>query len=124
MSSTASTEGSFICFLSVITVPALTSVWLDKVEFPNVDLYNEYISYELEKEGVIVSNGSVNFSYPKYFRYENPNLSYTVNGNEISIAGETFTIKELPKTITKKLTAYGHGYVPWEETITVTIDIE
>ena len=48
----------------------------------------------------------------------------TVNGNEISIAGETFTIKELPKTITKKLTAYGYGYVPWEETITVTIDIE
>lgn len=48
----------------------------------------------------------------------------TVKGNEISIAGETFGIKELPKTITKKLTAYGHGYVPWEETITVTIDIE
>ncbi len=48
----------------------------------------------------------------------------TVNGKEITIAGETFTIKELPKTITKKLTAYGHGYVPWEETITVTIDIE
>ena len=48
----------------------------------------------------------------------------TVKGNEISIAGETFTIKELPKTITKKLTAYGYGYVPWEETITVTIDIE
>lgn len=48
----------------------------------------------------------------------------TVNGNEISIAGETFTIKELPKTITKKLTAYGYGYVPWEETITLTIDIE
>ena len=46
------------------------------------------------------------------------------NGKEITIAGETFTIKELPKTITKKLTAYGHGYVPWEETITVTIGIE
>lgn len=48
----------------------------------------------------------------------------TVNGNEITIAGETFTIKELPKTITKKLTAYGYGYVPWEETITITIGIE
>ena len=48
----------------------------------------------------------------------------TVKGNEISIAGETFGIKELPKTITKKLTAYGHGYVPWEETITVTINVK
>ena len=24
----------------------------------------------------------------------------------------------------EKVTAYGHDYVPWEETITVTIDIE
>ena len=48
----------------------------------------------------------------------------TVKGNEITIAGETFGIKELPKTITKKLTAYGYGYVPWEETITVVISLE
>lgn len=48
----------------------------------------------------------------------------TVKGKEITIAGETFTIKELPKTITKKLTAYGHGYVPWEETITIMIRLE
>lgn len=50
--------------------------------------------------------------------------SITVKGNEIAIAGETFTIKELPKTITRKLTAYGHGYVPWEEIITIRISIE
>ena len=48
----------------------------------------------------------------------------TVKGNEITIAGETFTVKELPKTITKKLTAYGYGYVPWEETITIMISLE
>lgn len=48
----------------------------------------------------------------------------TIKGNEISIAGETFEVKELPKTITKKLAAYGYGYVPWEETITITVDIE
>lgn len=48
----------------------------------------------------------------------------TIKGNEIFIAGETFGIKELPKTITKKLTAYGCGYVPWEETITIMIRLE
>lgn len=47
-----------------------------------------------------------------------------VKANEISIAGETFRIKELPKTITKKLTAYGYGYVPWVETITIMICME
>lgn len=48
----------------------------------------------------------------------------TIKGNEITIAGETFRIKDLPKTITKKLTAYGYGYVPWEETITIMISLE
>lgn len=74
----------------VITVPALTSVWLDKKEFPNVDLYNEYISYELEKDGVVISSGSVNFSYPKYFRYEDPNLTYTVEGNQITVKADAY----------------------------------
>lgn len=58
---------------------------------------------------------------------QNPRFSLrsiTIKGNEISIAGETFTIKELPKTITKKLTAYGYGYVPWEEIITITVSFE
>ncbi len=47
----------------------------------------------------------------------------TIKGNEITMAGEKFTLKELPKTITKKLTAYGYGYVPWEEIITITVTI-
>lgn len=73
-----------------VTVPALTSVWLDKVEFPDVDIYGEYISYEMLKDGEVVSGGTVNFSYPKYFRYENPNLSYTVNGNEITVTADAY----------------------------------
>jgi len=47
-----------------------------------------------------------------------------LNGDEITIAGETFTLEELPKTIITKLTAYGYGYVPWEETITITVSME
>lgn len=45
----------------------------------------------------------------------------TIRGNEISIAGETFGVEELPKTITVKLIAYGYGYTPWEEIITVKV---
>ena len=74
----------------VVKVPALTSVWLDKKEFPEVDIYNEYISYELLKDGKVVSEGTVNFSYPKYFRYEDPQLSLTVNGNEITVTAGTY----------------------------------
>ncbi len=73
-----------------ILVPALTSVWLDKVEFPDVDIYREYISYELEKEGEIISEGTVNFSYPKYFRYEDPQLTCRVIGDEIEVTASAY----------------------------------
>ncbi len=73
-----------------VTVPALTSVWLDKVEFPDADIYTQYISYELEKDGQVISGGTVLFSYPKYFRYENPHLAYTVDGDEITVTADGY----------------------------------
>ncbi|MDD6036558.1 MAG: glycoside hydrolase family 2 protein [Lachnospiraceae bacterium] len=69
-----------------IFVPALTSVWLEKVELPEIDIYNEYVSFRAEKEGTAVSEGTVIFSYPKYFRYENPELKATVEGNKITVS--------------------------------------
>jgi len=73
-----------------VTIPALSSLWTDKVEFPDVDLYSQYVSYEFEMNGEIVSFGSVNFSYPKYFKYENPNLSYTIEGDQITISASCY----------------------------------
>ena len=73
-----------------VTVPALTSVWLDKIEFPKADPYSEYVSYELEKDGEIISAGSVNFSYPKYFRYEDPQLTCRVIGDEIEVTASAY----------------------------------
>ncbi len=78
------------CAEEKVHVPALTSVWLDKVEFPDVDIYREYISYEVEKDGIVVSEGTVNFSFPKYFRYENPELSAVVIGDEIEITAKKY----------------------------------
>lgn len=73
-----------------VTVPALTSVWMDKVEFPEADIYCEYASYEMEKDGEIISAGTVNFSYPKYFRYEDPHLCCSVNGDEITVTADAY----------------------------------
>lgn len=74
----------------VIKVPALISVWLEKVDLPDIDIYREYVSFQACKGGVAVSEGTVIFSYPKYFRYENPNLQATVEGNRITVSADTY----------------------------------
>ena len=73
-----------------VKVPALTSVWLDKVDLPDIDIYNEYVSYQAVKGDEVVSEGTVIFSYPKYFRYENPELKATVDGNKITVCASKY----------------------------------
>ncbi len=71
-------------------VPSQTSLWLDKVELPEIDIYNEYVSYQALIDGEIISEGTVIFSLPKYFSYQNPNLRYEVDGNKITIHADTY----------------------------------
>lgn len=73
-----------------IKVPALTSVWLDKVELPDTDIYKEYVSYELMMDGEVISGGSVLFSYPKYFKFEDPKLTYRLEGDYIIVSAGAY----------------------------------
>ena len=73
-----------------VEVPALTSVWLDKMELPEADIFSQSVSYEMEKDGKIISSGTVIFSYPKYFRYEDPKLSYEIDGDEIIVRAHAY----------------------------------
>lgn len=73
-----------------VTVPALSSVWLDKVMLPEADIFSDYVSYEMKKDGEVISDGTVIFSYPKYFRYENPGLSYRVERDEIVVSAKAY----------------------------------
>ena len=75
---------------TTIEVSALTSVWLDKVDLPDIDIYNEYVSFQAIKDGKVVSEGTVIFSYPKYFRYKNPQLSASVEGNPITVFADKY----------------------------------
>lgn len=73
-----------------VYVPALTSVWLEKQEFKDADIFSNYASYELVKDGCVISEGTVNFSYPKYFKYEDPKLSCRMEGNEIIVSSRAY----------------------------------
>lgn len=73
-----------------VTVPALSSLWLQKKEFPNADIFSHYVSYELLRDGQVISGGTVNFSYPKYFRYADPQLTCRVEGDELVISAAAY----------------------------------
>lgn len=74
------TEGS-----SSISVPALKSVWLEKIDFDDASLYENYFSYSFLHEGSIASSGTVLFCAPKHFRFKNPDLTYRIEGDSIIV---------------------------------------
>jgi beta-mannosidase len=74
-----------------ITAPALSSVWLDEMEFPDMDRAREYFSYELTYGGDIVSRGAVLLTRPKHFSFQNPHLRARLEGNEVVVTAAAFT---------------------------------
>ncbi len=73
-----------------VTVPALSSVWLDKVDMPDAKLYENYVSYDCFRGEEYVSGGTVLFSAPKHFRYKNPNLKVELDGDEIVVKADAY----------------------------------
>lgn len=73
-----------------VRVPALSSVWLEKVLLPEIDIFSDYVSYAMSQDGKIISEGTALFSYPKYFRYEDPKLSCRVEGDEIVVSADAY----------------------------------
>jgi beta-mannosidase len=73
-----------------LTVPALSSVWRDKHEFPNADIHSDYVSYACAQDGKIISEGTVIFSLPKFFKWVDPQLTYSVTGDEITVTAAAY----------------------------------
>lgn len=74
----------------LVCVPTLGSVWLDKAELPDVDVFTEYVSYEAWEGEERISEGTVIFSYPKYFKYENPAISWETDGKYITVRAAAY----------------------------------
>jgi beta-mannosidase len=73
-----------------VKVPALGSLWLDKVLVPDIKPDDEYLSYRLYGGGEIISEGTVIFSLPKFFHWVDPKLSCTVEGDTITVKAAAY----------------------------------
>ena len=73
-----------------VTVPALSVVWLDNMDFNKTDVDHNYMSYEFTVNGEVLSEGTVLFTAPKYFQFKNPELRYEINGDELTVYADAY----------------------------------
>ena len=73
------------------TVPPLSASYGVKTELPDADIYGDYVSYDgYDKDGKCLAHGSLIFSMPKHFRYQDPKLRVRVEGDEIVVSSEAY----------------------------------
>ena len=68
----------------------LSSVWLEKLEFPGVPLTDVYFSCELEVDGEIVSRSTALFCAPKHFAFRDPHLRAERDGEYVTVRADAF----------------------------------
>ena len=73
-----------------ITVDALSAKWLEKIDMHEAKLYENYVSFQFKMDGEVVSCGTVLFCAPKHFRFKDPQLKVTVNGDEITVSASAY----------------------------------
>ena len=73
-----------------VSVPALSVLWLDEMDFERTDVSHNYLSYELLIDGRAESAGTVLFTAPKHFDFADPHLRYEINGDEITVFADAY----------------------------------
>ena len=75
---------------SELAVKALSFASLDEIDFCKTDTRNNYLSFSYTVDGKMVSFGTVLFTKPKHFRFVDPKLSLSVNGDEITVKADAY----------------------------------
>ncbi len=73
-----------------LTVPALTSIWLNALDFNSTDFLNHHFTYAFAVDGKTVSKDTVLFTAPKHYRFADPELAYMINGNKITVSAKNY----------------------------------
>lgn len=68
----------------------LSSKWLEIVDMQDASLYEDYVSYEMLKNGEVISKGTVIFCAAKHFKFIDPKLSYKIDKDEIIISAKSY----------------------------------
>ena len=73
-----------------ICVAPLSVCRLERMYFDDLNTRKEHLHFALEIDEKIYSEGSVLFTQPKYYKFENPCLRYRLDGDAILISSDTY----------------------------------
>ena len=73
-----------------VRVEPLSGTWLGRQDFSAFNELEVYISYALDVEGQVVSEGTCLFTAPKHFVFKDPELSYRREGNSLFINAQAY----------------------------------
>ena len=73
-----------------VYVEKLSKKWLDKSIIDNLDVKTEHIHYIFEAEGKVASQGFTIFTEPKNHTFINPEISYSMKDDEITVKSKAF----------------------------------
>ncbi len=74
-----------------VSVPALSALWTEKMDFSGQDPHGCYFAYGLETpEGQPAGGGTVLFCAPKHFRFADPGLEARAEGDEIVVTAKAY----------------------------------
>ncbi len=73
-----------------LKVPSFESVWLEEQDFSDTDYLDNHYTYDYEVDGKVVSQGTVLFTAPKHYHFVNPELTYKIEGNKITVEAKAY----------------------------------
>ena len=75
---------------SFLKVPAFESVWLEEQDFSDTAYLDNHYTYDYEVDGKVVSQGTVLFTAPKHYHFVNPELTYEIEENKITVEAKAY----------------------------------
>jgi beta-mannosidase len=73
-----------------VEVDALSSLWLEEMDFSGCDELSNYLYFEFISSGDIVSSGTSLFCAPKHFNFAAPNLTVSRAGDTLTVSAEAY----------------------------------
>ena len=74
-----------------VSVEPFSVLTLEELNLNKTDVFNNYFAYEFTVDGKKISSGTVIFTAPKHFKFQDPELSCEIVGDEVIIRAKSYT---------------------------------